>query len=166
MKWIGVIGVALALAPAALALDEPSPSPQASAQRDCRQQRSEMGPAVFKAAYGNAANAFGKCVSKFTRLERQNLHSASASCQSERASDPATFKQKYGMGGLGKCVSQQAREASQEDVSAAADAAKACKSERAADPDAFRAKYGSGPRKANAFARCVNASASTSAASQ
>lgn len=155
MKWIGVIGVALVLAPAALAVD--TPSPKSSAQRDCRQQRSQMGAAAFKAAYGNAANAFGKCVTKFTRLERENLHAASASCQQERASDAAAFKTKYGMNGLGKCVSQQAREASQEDVEAAVDAAKSCKTERAADRAAFRAKYGTGPRKANAFARCVNA---------
>lgn len=161
MKWIGVLGAALVLVPAALAVD--APSPKSSAQRDCRQQRAQMGAAVFKAAYGNKANAFGKCVSKFAALEKENLQAASASCAKERADDAAAFKTKYGMKGLGKCVSQQMRAAGKADVEAAVGAAKSCKTERSADPAAFRAKYGSGPRKANAFARCVSALAAQSA---
>jgi hypothetical protein len=163
MKWIGIIGVALVLVPAALAQEAPAPAVQQSAQRDCRQQLSQMGASVFRAAYGNGASAFGRCVSKFARLERENLQAASASCQKERASDAVAFKAKYGQAGLGKCVSQQRRAASHEDVAAAVSAARSCKSERAADPAAFRAKYGSGPHKAGAFARCGNAPASPEA---
>ena len=166
MKRIGIIGVVVAavLAPAAaLGADQPSPTAKLSAQRDCRQQLSQMGAAVFKASYGGAANAMGKCVSKFARLEQANLQSASSSCQKERAGDAAAFRAKYGVGGLGKCVSAQARAAAQKEVSAVVAAAKACAAERRADAAAFRAKYGSGPQKANAFGRCVNAAASAGA---
>ena len=59
--------VVAVLAPAAaFAADQPSPAAKTGAQRDCRQQLSQMGAAVFKAKYGSGpqkVGAFGRCVS-------------------------------------------------------------------------------------------------------
>lgn len=77
-------------------------------------------------AHGKGAgkNAFGKCVSHYAR---QNAHAnasaaaaAAKACKTERASDPATFKEKYGTNtkakgngagknAFGKCVAQQVK---------------------------------------------------------
>ena len=85
---------------------------------------------------------------------------ASAACKSERAqTGTKTFKATYAShstaAAMTACVEQR-------DGAAATDlknAAKACKAERAEDPAAFKAKYGTGKRHANAFGKCVSATA-------
>jgi hypothetical protein len=134
-----------------------------------------MGVDAFRQLYGSPAgakNAFGKCVSKFAREEetqREEAHSnAAKTCKAERAEDEAAFNTKYGKNesdknAYGKCVSQLAKENKDEadDADAEQDeetvnSAKTCRAEQKLDADAFREKYGKGPRKRNAFGRCVS----------
>jgi hypothetical protein len=82
-------------------------------------------PAAFKAKYGtgkNGKNAHGKCVSQTAKARTHKTESsqvkaeenAAKTCKSERKTDPAAFKQKYGTNksksnAFGKCVSQHAK---------------------------------------------------------
>ena len=150
---------ALALVPGASAVAEETNAAQA-----CKQQRSTMGEATFKATYGtnkNRSNAFGKCVSKMQKAQEENRESANAQCRAERDADPAAFAQKYGTGkngknAFGKCVSQKAKASNDETSKAVVNAAKACKAERKADPQAFQSKYGTNENDRNAFGKCVS----------
>lgn len=170
---IAAIGT-LALAAPVMA-DGTSTSATPSAEQQCRTEQTQMGKATFAQTYGtnkNRSNAFGKCVSKRAQAtsdaQDQAQTNAAKSCKAEQAADPAAFQTKYGTGkngknAYGKCVSQQAKAQTNQQVSdqTAADvsAAKSCKTERAADPAAFKAKYGTNKNKSNAFGKCVSAKA-------
>src|SRR3954466_6744910 len=130
---------------------------KSDAQKQCRQERTAMGTQTFRDTYGtngNKKNAFGKCVSKRTSkneaTEKTAKTNAAKDCKTERAADPAAFKDKYGTGknksnAFGKCVSQKARAKTKQEeksqVQAEVSAAKQCKDERDADPAAFKQKY-------------------------
>jgi hypothetical protein len=164
-RLIATLALACFVAPAAFGDGAPPGTP--SAEKQCRDQRTAMGVALFKATYGtnhNKSNAFGKCVSKTTKTLDQNATEAKSSCKTEQAADPAAFKDKYGTNknksnAYGKCVSALAKASDQADQSATVNAAKQCKAERALDPAAFKAKYGTNKNKANAFGKCVSAKA-------
>ena len=165
---------ALALLPGA-AVAKPNSTDKQNAAKECKELRAGMGVAAFRQLYGSPAgakNAFGKCVSKFAREEeqqREQAHSnAAKDCKAEREADPAAFNAKYGKNesdknAYGKCVSMKAKENKQEADEADAkqdeetiNSARTCRAEQKADPDAFRDKYGTGPRKRNAFGKCVS----------
>jgi hypothetical protein len=167
---IAAIGT-LALAAPVMA-DGTSTSTTPSAEQQCRTEQAQMGAATFKQTYGtnkNRSNAFGKCVSKRSQATSdaadQAQTNAAKSCKAEQAADPAAFQTKYGTNknghnAYGKCVSQQAKTQTNQQVSdqtsADVSAAKSCKTERAADPAAFKAKYGTNKNKSNAFGKCVS----------
>ena len=79
------------------------------------------GGKTFDQFYGtnkDGKNAFGKCVSAKSQQSDQArteaIVSASKQCKTERKSDPAAFKQKYGTNknksnAFGKCVSSKAK---------------------------------------------------------
>jgi opacity protein-like surface antigen len=97
---------------------------QSQAVRDCKTER-DADPAAFAVKYGtnkNGKNAFGKCVSQnkdqATSQDHNAIVSASKQCRSERAQDPAAFREKYGTNhnkrnAFGKCVSKHAKEIQQ-----------------------------------------------------
>jgi hypothetical protein len=161
------------IAPAA-ALGETPPGPdRENAARACKALRTQMTLDVFRLTYGtaesNRRNAFGRCVSQWTRTERLNRLSARASCEAER-NDPnfaathggKTFQQFYGAGpsganAFGKCVSSKARSASAEERQDTLNAARQCKAERRElGAEAFRAQYGKNGNDRNAFGKCVS----------
>jgi hypothetical protein len=166
---------ALALPAAAFSEDAPAPSQdQANAARACKSLRTSMSEALFRQAYGTAAskhrNAFGKCVSRMTRAERENRESARSQCAAEQADanfpathDGKTFAQFYGTGpkganAFGRCVSGKAKSAAAAERSATINAARQCKTERSSiGLAAFRAKYGKNASDRNAFGKCVSA---------
>src|SRR5438552_13676232 len=128
-RLIATLVIACVAAPAAFGDGAPAGTP--TAQKQCRDQRTQMGAQAFKDLYGtnhNKSNAFGKCVSKTTKTLDQNAASASSSCKTEQAADPAAFKTKYGTNkngsnAFGKCVSAQAKAVDQADQSATFNAA-------------------------------------------
>jgi hypothetical protein len=136
-----------------------------SAEKTCRDLKTQMGASAFKDTYGtnkNKSNAFGKCVSKTAKTQGQNANEAKSSCKTEQAADPAAFKTKYGTNkngsnAYGKCVSAQAKAADDQDKSNTVNAARQCKAERKLDPAAFKTKYGTNKNKSNAFGKCVSA---------
>src|SRR5436189_235526 len=110
MKWTAVIGAvvaAVAIPVAAAAPPNPAPSanPGSPSQR-CAAQLKATGGASFNQLYAGsptATNAFGKCVSKLTRQDNQNVTNAENACKTEHASTDfatthsgKTFAQFYG----------------------------------------------------------------------
>jgi hypothetical protein len=164
MKSFLVMLALAAFAVPALATDVPGTP---SAEKQCRDQKTQMGASAFKDLYGtnhNKSNAFGKCVSKTAKTQDQNAGEAQSSCKTEQAADPDAFKNKYGTNknksnAFGKCVSAQAKASDDQDQSDTINAAKQCKAERKLDPDAFKNKYGTNKNKRNAFGKCVSAMA-------
>jgi hypothetical protein len=165
IRWLTSIGaLALLLVPSALAAPAPNASDRANAQRDCRALQDSMTAATFRATYGRPAgarNAFGKCVSQWSREEAENRVNAARACRAERGTTPeskAAFTQKYGGGknAFGRCVSSLRRSERAADREATLNAAQECKAERGTTPEsraAFNTKYG-GAR--NAFGKCVS----------
>jgi hypothetical protein len=169
----GLLLAALAV-PAVAFADNPAGQDRANAARACKAQRASMGAVTFGQTYGtvqsNRRNAFGRCVSQWTRTERLARLSARAECEAER-NDPnfaathggKTFQQFYGTGprganAFGKCVSSKARSASAEQRQDTLNAARQCKAERSTlGGEAFRAKYGKNSNDRNAFGKCVSA---------
>ena len=84
-----IIGlVAAVLLPAAAFADAATASDKANGARACKALRTSLGEATFNSAYATNAdksNAFGKCVSKWTRSEHQNRLEAITACQAEQA---------------------------------------------------------------------------------
>jgi hypothetical protein len=168
MRKIALLAVLVLVAvPAALAEDSPSPSDQASTL--CKQQRTQMGATAFKLLYGNASNAYGRCVSKLAGTVQADKTNAAKQCAAERADatfadshDGKTFAQFYGTGkngsnAYGKCVSSKAKAAEDEQQADTISAAKTCKAERTSmGADAFTKKYGG---HSNAFGKCVSKTA-------
>ena len=169
--FVAALAVAAVLPVAAFA-EEVSPSDKANGARSCQLLKTALGEATFASTYGTNAdksNAFGKCVSKWTRAEHQNRVEASAACTAEQADanfaashDGKSFAQFYGSGKNGagafnRCVKSKRAAASAEEKAAVANAARKCKAERkslGAEP--FKAKYGTNPSKSNAFGKCVS----------
>jgi len=125
---------------------------------------------VFKATYGTNAdksNAFGVCVSRWTRTAHQNRTAAETACAAEQA-DPnfaashggKTFAQFYGRGpsaagAMQRCINSKRQAATAAAVNATENAAKKCAAERKLDPAAFKTKYGTNANKSDAFGKCV-----------
>jgi hypothetical protein len=160
--------------PAASFAEGPTGQDRENAARACRALRASMGLELFRTTYGtvqsNRKNAFGKCVSQWSRAEHQNRISAREACSAEKADpnfaashDGKSFDEFYGTGpqhrnAFGKCVSSKAKSASDEARQDTLNAAKACKAERAElGPAEFRAKYGKNANDRNAFGKCVSA---------
>lgn len=161
-----------ALVPAAALADPAEPSDKANGARACQQLRTSLGVDTFKQTYGTNAdrsNAFGKCVSGWTRAEHQNRHEAELACKAEQADagfaashDGKTFAQFYGLGKKGanalqRCINAKRSAETASEVRATRSAARGCKAERRTDAAAFRAKYGTNASKSNAFGKCVSA---------
>jgi len=141
-----------------------------SASTQCRAERSAMGEANLKSAYGtnrNKSNAFGRCVSRQTAQRDASRQSARA-CRAEQADTTfsathggKTFDQYYGTNrngrnAFGNCVSRKAQEATAEQQQARLSAAAKCRTEQRSDPAAFKARYGTNRNKSNAFGKCVS----------
>jgi hypothetical protein len=166
--------LAALIVPAAAFAEDGAGQDQANAARACSALRTSMGLDLFRQTYGTAAsnrrNAFGKCVSQWTRAEQQNRQSARSQCAAEQADanfaashDGKSFAQFYGTGpkganAFGRCVSGKAKSASAEERQDTLNAARQCKSERRTmGVPAFRAKYGKNSNDRNAFGKCVSA---------
>lgn len=161
--------VAAVLLPAAALAEPATPSDKANGARACQALRTSLSEATFKSTYGTNAdksNAFGKCVSKWTRAEHQNRHEAETACKAEQADagfavahGGKTFDQFYGVGKKGanalqRCIQAKRQAASVAERQATVNAARSCKAERKTlGSPAFVAKYGT---KANAFGKCVS----------
>jgi hypothetical protein len=170
---IAALLAALVVPAIALAVEGPTGQDRENAARACKALRTTMGDATFKQSFGtvqsNRRNAFGRCVSQWTRSERLNRQAAQAACEAEKA-DPdfaanhggKSFEQFYGNGPSGanalkRCISLKTRAAAAEARKDTLSAAKQCKAERALDAPAFRAKYGKNANDRNAFGKCVSA---------
>jgi hypothetical protein len=175
MKYRLFIAAALALlvVPATSFAGAPNGQDRANGARACRALRASMGVELFRQTYGtaqsNRRNAFGRCVSQWTRAEHQNRVSARSACSAEQADpnfaashDGKTFAEYYGTGpnhknAFGKCVSSKAKAASEEAQQNTTNAAKSCKTERGElGVSEFRAKYGKNANDRNAFGKCVS----------
>jgi hypothetical protein len=174
MKKLLIVSVLAALIlPAASLGSGPTGQDRENASRACRDLRARLGVELFRQTYGtvqaNRRNAFGKCVSQWTRTEHQNRISARAACSAEQADanfaaahDGKTFAEFYGTGpnhrnAFGRCVSSKAKASSDEARQNTVNAARSCKDERAqlgAGP--FREKYGRNASDRNAFGKCVS----------
>lgn len=166
------VALAALLVPVAALADGAQPTPAAVANQACSQLRTQMGASTFAATYGtnaNKSNAFGQCVAKQAPRASANINSALKSCKAGQASDPAAFNAKYGTNGksgsagaannaLGKCVSAAVKQATSAETKSLVAAAKSCKAALKASKTDFAAKWGS---KANAFGKCVAATAKT-----
>jgi hypothetical protein len=165
------VAVAALLVPVA-ALAGTQPSPSAVANQACSTLKTQMGASTFASTYGtnaNKSNAFGQCVAKQASVASANIDNAVKSCKAAQASDAAAFNAKYGTNGksggagaannaLGKCVSVAVKQATANETKSLVAAAKSCKTARNASKTDFAAKWGS---KANAFGKCVAATAKT-----
>jgi hypothetical protein len=90
-------------------------------------------------------------------VDREDRRQAKAECKLLRGKTAATreaFRTEYR--NFGACVRSTAAEEAREEQTAHRNAAKECKAERAEDPDAFADTYGTGPKKRNAFGKCVS----------
>ena len=165
-----IIGlVAAVLLPAAAFADAARASDKANGARACKALRTSLGEATFNSADATNAdksNAFGKCVSKWTRSEHQNRLEAITACQAEQADagfaaahGDKTFAQFYGTSknganALQRCAKSKRQAASGADQKATVNAARSCKAEsKELGTTAFVAKYGT---KSNAFCKCVS----------
>ena len=174
MKKLLIVSILAALIVPATSLGSgPTGQDRQNAARACRALRATMGPELFRNTYGTVQskrrNAFGKCVSRWTRTEQQTRVSARAACSTEQADanfaashDGKTFAEYYGTGpnhknAFGKCVSSKAKAASDEARQNTVNAAKSCKAERASmGAGPFREKYGKNANDRNAFGKCVS----------
>ena len=173
LKTLIVFTVAVLAVPAA-GFGKVTVQDRENGARACRDLRASLGVDLFRQTYGTAAsnrlNAFGRCVSQWTRSEHRSRVSAQSACSAER-SDPnfaashesKTFAQYYGLGkkganAFGRCVSSKAKASSLEKRELTVNAARTCKTERGTlGQAAFRSKYGAGARDRNAFGKCVSA---------
>ena len=169
-----IIVAALAIAavvPVAASAESGDSSDKANGARACEALKLSLGDALFKSTYGTNAdrsNAFGQCVSKWTRAERQNRQEAMTACTAEQADSNfaashggKTFEQFYGVGKRGAaamqhCVQSKRQGDSTAERRATVNAAKQCKAERNRDAAAFKTTYGTNDSKSNAFGKCVS----------
>jgi hypothetical protein len=169
LRAIVVVVTAAALAPAAALASPVNGTDRANAARACKALQASLGEATFRETYGtnaNRSNAFGVCVSRTARAERDNRVSAQRACAAERSDpnfaaehDGKTFAQFYGTGraganAFGRCVSSKASAASAKDRRDVQNAARRCQAERRTlGAASFRARHGG---RANAFGVCVS----------
>ena len=158
MKTTFLITVALALLLPATALAGRSDDSAASA---CRSQRAQMGAATFTATYGT----FGRCVDRQSREQAAIRQEAQSRCKAER--DDATFALSHGgktfdqfYGGknaLRSCVAAKSAAGIAAASQRTVNAAQQCRAQRRAmGARDFALLYGTGPKRANAFGRCVS----------
>jgi hypothetical protein len=89
--------------------------------------------------------------------DREDRRDARAECKMLRGKTAATREAFRGeFHGFRACVREKAAEEAREEQAAHKNAAKECKAERAEDPEAFENAYGTGPKKRNAFGKCVS----------
>lgn len=166
LTFVGVPAVALANGPG----DEGG-SFRSNPAKQCRTERSMLGKSRFDEMYGtneNHRNAFGKCVSKHARQDRDDQQSAQAAankrCRDAESTDAAAFRQKYGTDrndrdAFGKCVSSQEKAIADRDeneqMKAEENAAKTCSSEESSSRTNFEQKY-DGKNVRDAFGKCVS----------
>jgi hypothetical protein len=160
---------AIALCAPIAALADTAPTPSTVAAQTCKAELAKMGAQTFAQTYAN----FGACVQKNKTQATADVTNAGATCKAEQADanfaaahGGKTFDQYYGSNtpndkskgaganAYGKCVSQHAQQASQQDATKAAAAAKTCKAMLKNDPTGFATKYG---KTRNAFGKCVAA---------
>jgi hypothetical protein len=166
MKKLTILtALAFALAPVA-AFAAPSPAKQAA--KDCASLRAKIGATAFTQAFGSAgtSNAFGKCVSKFTQLERANVTSSNSLCSAEQA-DPTfaathggkTFVQFYGTGNgknaFGNCVSLKARSSTKVEQNGL-NPSRTCRAIKTTMGVMFAPSFGTNANHSNAFGKCVS----------
>jgi hypothetical protein len=101
-------------------------------------------PDEFKAMFGSASNAFGKCVSHFAKTRSEAVAAAKVACKSV-----TNTKAKA------KCISAKAKVKFNAHVRALTAATVACTNEKEASATAFATKYGTGKTHRNAYANCV-----------
>src|SRR4029450_8252533 len=122
-KFLIVAVLAALIVPAVSLGSGPTGQDRENAARACRALRASMGVELFRQTYGtvqsNRRNAFGKCVSQWTRTEPQTRVSPRSACSTEQsdanfaaAHDGKTFAEFYGTGpnhrnAFGKCVSSK-----------------------------------------------------------
>jgi hypothetical protein len=141
-----------------------SPADYKNASKFCKALRADMGPTLFKQAFGtdkNRSNAHGKCVSRQAKIADEDHSDAVKVCRAERQANEAAFRDRYGTNkngsnAFGKCVSQKEDEAEAEHQDAIVSASKQCRTERASNPEEFRDHYGTNRHKRNAFGKCVS----------
>lgn len=132
---------------------------KAAAKATCKAERAALGTKLFRATYGTKPVA--ACRRRTLDEAQEAVGNGAQECATERAADPAAFREEYGTNGdkanaFGTCVSRKAKKELRDEVLETLNAAKECKAERAEDPDAFREKHGTNPNKANAFGKCVS----------
>ena len=173
MKKLLIVSILAALIVPAASLGDPDGQDRENAARACRALRATLGPELFRMSYGTVQskrrNAFGRCVSQWTRAEHQNRVSARQACRAEQVDpnfsdthDGKSFPEYYGTppkyrNAFGKCVSGKAKATSDEARQSTVNAARECKAERSrlgAGP--FREKYGRNASDRNAFGKCVS----------
>ena len=169
---VAAIALVALIVPVAALADGTQPSPTAVANQACSQLKTSMGASTFASTYGtnaNKSNAFGQCVAKQAQTATASIDNALKTCKAAQASDPAGFAAKYGTSGksggasadrnaLGKCVSAAVKQATTAETKSLVAAAKSCRAALKASTTDFAAKWGS---KANAFGKCVAATAKT-----
>lgn len=163
-KTLILTALVFALAPVA-AFAAPTPAQQAS--KDCASLRAKIGATAFTQAFGNASNAFGKCVSKFAQVERANTTSANSLCRVEQADvtfaathGGKTFAQFYGTGkgknAFAKCVSLKATSSSAAEQSAMNPARTCTGLKTKMGATLFAQGFGTNQSHRNAFGKCVS----------
>ena len=154
-----IIALALLLPGTAFGAGQADTSPSAV----CRAQRAQIGVSNFEATY----TTFGACVAKQVRVQAAIRHDALKQCQAEQ--DDATFAlnhggksfdQFYGGGknnAVRNCVAAKASPAILAASATTVNAAQQCRAQRTAmGKRDFGLLYGTGPKRANAFGRCVS----------
>ena len=124
MRRITMVAVLALLAFPAAAMAQ-SDTAEKNAAKACKAERAKN-PEAFKEKYGtnkSKSNAYGKCVSKKAKAKADDpstaKKNAAKECKAERAQNAEAFKNKYGTNknksnAYGKCVSQKAKEKTQQ----------------------------------------------------
>ena len=165
--------LALVAVPVAEAAPSPNANDRARAANVCKNVSAATGSRAFRASFAplsmSARAAMRNCARRQAREEAENRVNAAQECREERgttAESQQAFALKYGTeatnyrNAFGKCVSQHARDESEEDEDALINAARACRQERGTTPESredFARKYGTEAADyRNAFGKCVS----------
>jgi hypothetical protein len=155
--------VALIL-PAAAIAQGGAVSPEELATKACKTEKSEMGAKTFKLTYAakSVAKAKKACLAKNGVTAEEEVHNASQECRAERDSMGVdAFNELHGTNennrnAFGKCVSEKAKAASEENTENRVSAADTCRTMRHDDAAGFTTAFGT---KKNAFGKCVSQTA-------
>src|SRR5215213_8250776 len=142
LTMFAVAAIVTAISAGAALADPATPADKANGARVCQTLRdTTLGAALFKATYGTNAdksNAFGVCVSRWTRTAHQNRNAAETACAAEQADanfaathGGKTFAQFYGRGPHGagamqRCINSKRQAATAAAVNATENAARKC----------------------------------------